>query len=155
MPLQKLKKCLDENGVKYVSIQHSPAYTAQEVAASAHVPGHEMAKTVVVKLDGQMAMAVLPASEHIILDRLREEVGANSLVLASEDEFRDAFPDCDLGAMPPFGNLYGMDVFVSENLTEYETISFNAGSHTELIRLAYRDFERLARPTQLRFSVRK
>jgi Ala-tRNA(Pro) deacylase len=155
MPVQKLKKCLDENGVKYVSIQHSPAYTAQEVAASAHVPGHEMAKTVVVKIDGKMAMAVLPASEHVDLDRLKDEVGAKTLLLASEDEFRNAFPDCELGAMPPFGNLYGMDVYVSEKLTEHESISFNAGSHTELIRLAYSEFERLARPTQLRFAALK
>lgn len=153
MPVRKLKKCLDDNGVKYVSIQHSPAYTAQEVAASAHVPGSELAKSVVVKIDGRMAMAVLPASEQIDLDRLCEEVGARSVVLATEEEFRDAFPDCEVGAMPPFGNLYGMDVYASEDLGGSGSISFNAGSHTEIMRLSAADFEKLAHPTRLRFAA--
>jgi Ala-tRNA(Pro) deacylase len=151
MPVRKLKKCLDDNGVKYVIIQHSPAYTAQEVAASAHVPGSELAKTVVVKIDEKMAMAVLPASEQIDLGRLQREVGAKTAVLASEEEFRDAFPDCELGAMPPFGNLYGMDVYVTEELASHGSIVFNAGSHTELMQVAYGDFEKLAQPTELRF----
>jgi len=153
MPVRKLKKCLDDGGVKYISIQHSPAYTAQEIAASAHVPGSELAKTVVVKFDGRLAMAVLSASEHIDLARLKYEVGAKSAVLASEEEFRDAFPDCEVGAMPPFGNLYGMDVYVSEELASHGSITFSAGSHTELIRLAYADFERLAKPIELRFAA--
>jgi Ala-tRNA(Pro) deacylase len=153
MPVQRLKEFLDREGVKYVVLTHSPAYTAQEIAALAHVPGKELAKTVVVKLDGKLAMAVLPASQRVELARLREVVGAKRAQLATEAEFRDRFPGCDLGAMPPFGNLYGMDVYVADGLTEDEEIAFNAGSHTELIRLAYRDFARLVQPKVLEFGV--
>ena len=153
MPVQKLKEFLDSRNVKYVTITHSASYTAQEVAASAHVPGKELAKTVVVKLDGKMALAVLPASFRVNLDLLKKTTGAGSLELATEDEFRDRFPGCDLGAMPPFGNLYDMPVYVSELLAEDDEIAFNAGSHTELIRLAYADFERLVQPKVLAFTV--
>lgn len=154
MPVQKLKEFLDQNRVKYVVITHSPAHTAQEIAASAHIPGREMAKTVIVKLDGRMAMAVLPASELIDLDLLADAAFAQRAELAHEDEFRDRFPDCELGAMPPFGNLYGMDVYVAEELTQDEEITFNAGSFTELVRMPYSDFARLVKPRILRFGVR-
>ncbi len=147
MPVKRLKEFLDSHGVKYVSIRHSPAFTAQEIAASAHVPGRELAKTVVAEADGRMVMAVLPASHRVVLDFLQDATGAKSVRLASERDFRDRFPDCDIGAMPPFGNLYGMDVFVSESLTEDEEIAFNAGSHTELIRLGYADYAKLVQPT--------
>ena len=152
MPVKRLKEFLDSHGVKYVTISHSPAFTAQEIAASAHVPGKELAKTVMAAADGQMVMAVLPASHRVVLDFLREATDAESVRLVSEREFRDRFPDCDVGAMPPFGNLYGMDVFVSESLTEDEEIVFNAGSHTELIRLPYRDFKRLVQPMVVRLA---
>src|SRR5581483_4303591 len=137
-----------------VVITHSPAHTAQEIAASAHIPGREMAKTVIVKLDGRMAMAVLPASELIDLDLLADAAYAQRGELADEDEFRDRFPDCELGAMPPVGNLYGMDVYVAEELTQDEEIAFNAGSFTELVRMSYADFARLVKPRILRFGVR-
>ena len=146
MPVKKLKEFLDSEKVKYVAIQHSPAYTAQEIAASSHIRGKELAKTVMVTLDGKLAMAVVPASRKVGFDSLREAAGANSVQLASEQAFRDMFPGCEVGAMPPFGNLYGMDVYVSKLLATDEEIAFNAGSHTELIRLAYRDFERLVKP---------
>ena len=152
MPVKTLKKFLDENKVKYVVISHSPAYTAQDIAASAHIPGKELAKTVMVKIDGKMSMAVLPASYKVDFKLLKKATGASDVVLASEPEFKDMFPECELGAMPPFGNLYGMDVFVAESLAEDEEIAFNAGSHTELVRLAYRDCERLVKPAVLRFS---
>lgn len=152
MPIQKLKSFLDSEGVKYVLISHSKAYTAQEAAASAHVPGKELAKTVMVRLDGEMAMAVLPASYHIDLDHLAERAGVRMARLASEEEFEGLFPDCDTGAMPPFGNLYGIEVYVAESLAEDEEIAFAAGSHTELVRLAYADFERLVKPKVLAFS---
>jgi len=152
MPVKKLKEFLDKEKVKYVTMKHSEAFTAQEIAASAHVPGKEMAKTVVVKLDGKMALAVLPASKKVDFQALREVAGAGHAGLATEDEFRELFPDCDLGAMPPFGNLYGMPVYVTGSLAEDEEIAFNAGSHTELIRLRYRDFERLVKPKVARFS---
>lgn len=152
MPVQKLRRFLDESNVKYVVISHSPAYTAQEIAASAHIPGHELAKTVILKIDGRMAMAVLPASFMIDLEVLREALGAGKVELASEREFEKRFPDCELGAMPPFGNLYDMDVYVAKKLGEDDQIAFNAGSHTELVCLAYADYERLVKPKVLRFS---
>lgn len=146
MPAGKLKEFLDSKGVKYVLIKHSLAYTAQEIAASAHVRGKEMAKTVIVRIDGKLAMAVLPAARMVDVDRLKEGVGARSVQIASEEDFKGVFPECELGAMPPFGNLYDMEVYVSPELAEDEEIAFNAGTHTELFRLAYKDFERLARP---------
>lgn len=149
MPLEKLKAFLDARGVKYVTIRHSPAYTAQEIAASAHVPGRELAKTVVARLDGRLAMIVLPATHKIDMAMLKEACGAGSVALATEQEFASRFPGCELGAMPPFGNLYDMAVFVARRLAEDEQIAFNAGSHTELVRMAYADFERLVKPKVL------
>ena len=145
----RLREFLDKEHVKYVSIDHSPAFTAQEIAAAAHIPGKELAKTVIVKVDGELAMVVLPASEHVRMQNLRQTLGAQQVELADEDEFKKAFPDCETGAMPPFGNLYGMNVFVSQVLREDEEIAFNAGSHSELIRLPYADYERLVHPTPL------
>src|SRR6266702_7109080 len=139
MPVKTLKQFLDKEKIKYVSIIHSTAYTAQEVAASAHITGRELAKTVIVELDGEMAMAVLPANRKIVLQDLREVTGSDKVKFASEDDFNKKFPDFETGAMPPFGNLYGMDVYVAEALTNNDEIAFNAGSHTEVIRLAYKD----------------
>jgi Ala-tRNA(Pro) deacylase len=153
MPVRKLKEFLDKEGIKYLSIVHSPAYTAQEVAASAHITGRELAKTVIVELDGQMAMAVLPANRKIVLQDLREVTGSEEVKFANEDEFKARFPDCETGAMPPFGNLYGMEVFVAESLIANEEIAFNAGSHTEVIKLAFRDFERLVQPKVMSFTT--
>ena len=146
MPVRMLKEFLDQNKVKYVSIKHSPAFTAQEIAASAHIAGQELAKTVMVKLDGKMAMAVLPASFRVDFDLLKQATGAKKAELASEEEFEKLFPECELGAMPPFGNLYDMEVYVARRLSEDEEISFNAGTHTELVKLAYADFASLVRP---------
>src|SRR3974390_3047156 len=128
MPAKKLKEFLDQEKVKYVSIIHSTAYTAQEVAASAHVTGRELAKTVIVELDGKMAMAVLPANRKIVLQDLREGTGSDEAKFASEREFKEKFPDCETGAMPPFGNLYGMEVYAAESLMQNDEIVFNAGS---------------------------
>jgi len=153
MPVQKLKQFLDDNGVRYVTIQHSPTFTAQEIAASAHIPGKELAKTVMVKIDGKMAMAVLPASFKVDMEKLKVATEAGTVELAGEQEFKDMFPACEIGAMPPFGNLYAMDVFAAEVLAEDEEIAFNAGSHTELIRLAYADFERLVHPKVVKIST--
>ena len=152
MPVEKLKNYLDENKVRYVSIKHSEAFTAQEIAASAHVPGNELAKTVILDIDGKMAMAVVPASYHVDFKLLEKETGATRISLATEESFKEIFPDCELGAMPPFGNLYDMDVYVSKSLTEDEEIFFNAGNHTELIRLSYKDYENLVKPKILKFS---
>jgi Ala-tRNA(Pro) deacylase len=152
MPARQLSEFLDNEGVKYITIRHSPAFTAQEIAASAHVPGKEMAKTVMVQLDDRIAMAVVPASSRLDLGRLRDAAGADKVALSGERDFEARFPDCELGAMPPFGNLYGMDVFVADSLAEDEEIAFNAGSHTELVRLAYDDFARLAHPKVARLT---
>ena len=152
MPVYKLIEFLNSNEIKYIIKSHSKAYTSQEIAASAHIPGKEMAKTVMVKTDGTMTMAVLPASYKVDLSKLKEAAGAGKIELASEQEFADMFPECEIGAMPPFGNLYGMEVFVAATLAEDEEIVFNAGSHTELIRLSYKDFERLVNPKVVKFS---
>lgn len=154
MPIQQLTDFLDRNRVKYAVISHSPANTAQETAALAHVPGRELAKTVLVKLDGAMAMAVLPASYQVNLARLAEVAGAGRAELATEDEFADSFPGCELGAMPPFGNLYGMPVLVAKGLAEDKEIAFNAGSHSELVRMRYEDFARLVQPRVASFTTR-
>lgn len=147
MPVERLKEYLNKENVRYVSIQHSKAYTAHEIAESAHIPYKKLAKTVMLKIDGELAMMVIPASSRVDVERFRQVVGSGHVELASEREFMDEFPDCEIGAMPPFGNLYGMKVFVSQTLREDDEIAFNAGSHTELIRLAYQDFERLVQPT--------
>ncbi len=154
MPVQKLKEFLDSRQIKYVTISHSRAFTAQEVAASAHISGKEMAKTVMVKMDGRMAMAVLPASDKVDFELLKAASGVGTVELAGEAEFRGMFPECETGAMPPFGNLYGMDVYVSDALTADEEIAFNAGTHTELIRMSYRDFESLVKPKVVKLSSR-
>jgi Ala-tRNA(Pro) deacylase len=153
MSLQKLREFLDQNKVKYVTITHSPAFTAKEIAAAAHIPGKEMAKTVMARIDGEMAMVVLPASMKVDFARLLDATGAQEVELAKEREFKDLFPGCDLGAMPPFGNLFGIRTFVAEELTEDEEIAFNAGSMTEVIKLAYRDYERLVQPRVLPFRI--
>jgi Ala-tRNA(Pro) deacylase len=155
MPVKKLKDFLDKNNIKYVTMKHSTAYTAQEVAASAHIPGKELAKTVMVRVDGKMAMAVLPASYKVDFKQLKEAAGAKSVTLASEQEFKDMFPECEVGGMPPFGNLWGMEVYVAKSLAEDKEIAFNAGSHTELIRLAYADFETLVEPKVLKYSLQQ
>lgn len=152
MPVKKLKDFLDREHVRYVTIIHSRAYTAQEIAASAHIPGKELAKTVMVKLDGKMAMAVLPASYRVDFELLKKATGAKTAELATEKEFKNMFPDCEVGAMPPFGNLYDLQVFAANSLREDEEIAFNAGSHTELMKLSFSDFERLSKPVFLKFS---
>ena len=153
MPVTQIKEFLDKNKVKYVSIRHSTAYTAQEIAASAHVKGRSMAKTVIVKIDGKMDMAVLPAKYQIDLDSLKKSCKASRVELAKEEEFSHLFSGCETGAMPPFGNIYGIPVYADETLKKDEEIAFNACSHTELIQIPYKDFERLAKPKFCRFSI--
>jgi len=153
MPAKKLKEFLDSNHIKYVSVRHSPAYTAQEIAAKSHISGNEMAKTVIVKINNKTAMAVLPASYKVDFEALTEVTGSDNVSLASEADFKNMFPDCEVGAMPPFGNLYDMDVYVAQTLSEDEEIAFNAGTHSELIRMSYKDFEKLVKPKVLQFSL--
>lgn len=150
MPSKQLKEFLDSNHVKYLSMTHSPAFTSQEIAAAAHVSGKQLAKTVVVKLDGGLGLVVLPANDHVNFAKLKEVTGTMA-DLASESEFKDKFPGCEVGAMPPFGNLYDIPVFVSTNLAAQENILFSAGSHSELVQLAFADFERLTKPKMVAF----
>lgn len=152
MPLRKLKQLLDSTGTPYRTINHPTAYTTQEIAKICHVPGKNMAKTVMVNLDGKLAMAVLPAIYHVDFFRLQDMAHANVITLAKEDDFEDVFPDCELGAMPPFGNLYDMSVFAAKKLAEDKEICFNAGSHTELISMTWNDYEKLVHPTVGEFA---
>jgi Ala-tRNA(Pro) deacylase len=148
----KLKEYLDSNKVNYDVLTHEISYTAQDTAAAAHVPGKELAKSVVVSADDRFVLAILPAPRKIDLERLKETLQARDVRLAHESEFSSLFPGCDRGAMPPFGNLYGIDIFVDESLTRDEEIVFNACTHTDAIRMKYRDFERLAGPKVATFA---
>ncbi len=146
MSAYKLMEFLDEHQIQYTTITHSPAFTAQEIAQAAHIPGHELAKTVMVKLDGKLVEMVLPATERLDLQSLRSTTGAGRAELAKETEFDRFFPDCEVGAMPPYGNLYGMEVYISPELGKDRLIAFNAGNHSELICMQYKDYERLVHP---------
>jgi Ala-tRNA(Pro) deacylase len=149
----RLKAYLDESQVNYETLVHSTAYTAQEVAAATHVPGQELAKTILVRSGEELLMVVLPAPAHLDLEAFSDEIGLGGARLATENEFRDRFPDCDLGAMPPFGNLYDIPVYADESLKEDDQIVFNAGTHEEAIRMAFKDFEECVHPRYLTHSV--
>ena len=152
MPATLIKSLLDRKHVKYVTIRHSPAFTAQEVAQSAHIPGRIMAKTVMVEIDGELAMTVIPSNHRVIMDDLCTLAGTEDVRLAREEEFEHIFPDCEPGAMPPFGNLYDLSVYVSPDLADESEIAFNAGTHTEIIRMMFHDFDLLVHPTVARFT---
>ena len=153
MPSQRLKEYLDENNIKYISIHHSLAFTAIDIAKSAHIPTKIMAKTIILKIQDTLLMLVLPAAYRVDLQLIKEALNSENIELASEQKFSRAFPDCEVGAMPPFGNLYNMEVFVSESITEHEKIAFNAGSHSEIIKMYYKDYERLVSPKFILLSV--
>lgn len=152
MPVQRLKEYLDNEHVQYEIVPHSTAYTAQGIAALTHTPGKQLAKTVIVKLNGRLAMAVLPGPSHVDLAQLKKATGAREVSLAGEADFKDKFPGCETGAMPPFGILYGIEVLADDSLSRQEQIAFNAGTHQELVRMAYADFARLAKPRVLKFA---
>ncbi|MDX1452174.1 MAG: YbaK/EbsC family protein [Oleiphilaceae bacterium] len=149
MPVDQLKEYLDEHGIHYVSVEHSPAYTAKEIAERINVKGDQMAKTVMVNLDGCMSMVVLPASCRIRWDRFMKAMGTELVCLASEEEFQDRFPNCEVGAMPPFGNLYDMPTYMYEGFDEEGEIAFRAGTHHEVIKMDLTDYMRLAHPMTL------
>lgn len=146
MPSQRLKTFLDSQNIKYTVITHSLAFTGLEIAKSAHISTKILAKTIIVKIQDKPAMMVLPAAYQINLKNLSQALQGASVELATEQEFFRWFPDCEVGAMPPFGNLYDMNVYVAERLTENEYIAFNAGSHSEVMQMAYMDYEKLAQP---------
>ena len=144
--LRELKEILDENKVSYEVFNHALAYTAQEIAAKQHCSGNEMAKVVMLEVDDALIMGVIPASRKISLSTVMKSMGAKTARLAMEDEFIARFPDCEIGAMPPFGNLFGVTVFVDPLLEEDEYIYFNAGNHVQTVRMQYKDFARIVKP---------
>ena len=149
---ERLEAFLRQNKVPFQVVHHPLAYTAQEVAAAEHVPGRMLAKVVMALADGKMVMLALPAPSRVDLTKAASMLGAKEVRLAHEEEFAAAFPDCEVGAMPPFGNLYDLPVFVDKALTEDEDIVFNAGTHTDTISMKYADYERLAKPTAGEFA---
>ena len=151
---RRLKEYLEENRVPYTHCTHRLAYTAQEVAAAQHVPGREMAKTIVVKADDRFMLVILPAVLKIDMKALREELPFKHVDLASEKEFAALFPDSEIGAMVPFGNLYELSVYVDQSLSADEEIVFNAGTHVDTIKMKYRDFERLVQPKKINAGIR-
>ncbi|MCP4294649.1 MAG: YbaK/EbsC family protein [Proteobacteria bacterium] len=142
----KLKNCLEEHHIWYNSIKHSIAYTSQEIAEQTHVSGKEFAKTLIIKQDSKLVMVVIPADRRLDLKKLKKNLGATNIELAAEEEFRELFPDCEMGAMPPFGNLYGMDVYLAKAMVEGEEISFNAGTHSDIVKLSFEDYAKLVHP---------
>jgi Ala-tRNA(Pro) deacylase len=151
---RRLKEYLEENRVPYTHCTHRLAYTAQEVAAAQHVPGREMAKTIVVKADDRFVLVILPAVLKIDMKALREELPFKHVDLASEKEFAALFPDSEIGAMVPFGNLYQLSVYVDPSLSADEEIVFNAGTHVDTIKMKYQDFERLVQPKKINAGIR-
>jgi len=150
---ERLERLLVNEGVKSEVTAHALAYTAQEVATVEHVSGYDVAKVVMAAVDDRLVMLVLPAPHRVDLEKVKRGLGATTARLAREDEFAKLFPDCDLGAMPPFGNLYGIPVYVDRTLTHDPKIVFNAGSHRETMTIAYADFERLVRPEVIEFAI--
>ena len=151
--LKKLKDYLEKNQVRYEVGYHERVYTSQEIAAAMHVPGKELTKVIMVKADGKMVMLVLPASYRVETKKLKKVFQCKRLGIAKEKDFEELFPDCEIGAMPPFGNLYNLEVWVDQILTEDEFIVFQAGSHVETLRIKYSDYARLVSPKVGDFSV--
>ncbi len=153
MPSQRLQDFLNQSGVRFQVLTHPNAYTVAAIGAVTHIPRKEFAKIVMVRVDGHLCMAVIPGSRHLDVGALKSALGAKSAMLVSEHDFESTFPDCELGAMPPFGVLYNLPVYVDEHLREDKNIFFNAGSHRELVKITYRDFERLQKPQVLRIAT--
>ncbi len=153
--MNRLEAFLRDNHILYETVIHPEAYTAQETAASMHVSGKELAKTVMVKAGGGFVMAVLPASRRLDIERLKEALAEKDVRLAEESEFKGFFPDCEPGAEPPFGNLYGMRTLVDRALAEGEHFFFNAGNHHEAAGVDYKDYEAAVKPRVADFSRRQ
>mgnify|MGYP006282928951 CR=1 FL=1 len=154
MSRNALVKFLDNQNIEYVIITHSKAYTAQRIAAAAHVPGKEIAKTVMVKVDGDLVMVVLPGTEKVSLSKLKKTLNAKEAKVADETEFEHKFPDCELGAMPPFGSLYDLKVLVDRKLTKDDYIYFNACSHRELVKMSFETYSKIEKPKIVDITVR-
>ena len=156
MPIiKRLKELFDEAKISYEVYNHPLAYTAQEIAQSQHFPGDQMAKVVMLKVDGELVMGVIAGNQKIHLSTARASLGASEVRLATEDEFISRFPDCEIGAMPPFGNLFGVPVYVDPAVEKDQAIYFNAGNHVQTVRLRYDDFEKLAHPSIVHLTEAK
>jgi Ala-tRNA(Pro) deacylase len=153
MAIRRICDFLAGSGMSYSIATHPRAFTAQEVAEASHVPGTYMAKTVIVWIDDELAMAVIPATRALDLDSLASQSGASQVRLADESEFVNVFTDCQLGTAPPFGNLFGLRTLVDLKLALQESIAFNAGTHTEVIRMKYCDYSTLVKPLVLHISA--
>lgn len=149
MPVKVLKEFLNQNKVEYTAISHPLAYAAREISHICHIPEKQLAKTVIIIASNKLMMMVIPANESIDFNSLRKALHENDVSLATEKDFVQIFPDCEIGAMPPFGNLYHLDVCVDEHLAKNDEIAFNAGTHTEVVKLSFKDFERLVKPKVL------
>ncbi len=150
---KRLREHLDARNIKYIVVSHSRAFTAQEIAASLHVPGREMAKTVVIKSSKGLALCVIRAMDKVDVELVADRLAAPVARIATEQEFQHQFPDCEMGAMPPFGHLYGVPTLVDELLAKDDAIVFNAGTHTDVARMTYRDFARLVKPQVARLTL--
>lgn len=150
--LKKLQTMLDDEHIAYEVHTHPLAYTAQEIAEKQHVPGRELAKVVMLEVDERLVMGVLPGTRKVHLNTVKESLGAANVRLATEDEFTARFPECEIGAMPPFGNLFGVEVVVDPELEKDEYIYFNAGNHVQTVRMKYQDFAKLVRPRVMQLS---
>ena len=144
--LPRLQEVLDRTGVAYTHSVHPLAYTAREVAAVEHLPAREVAKVVVFVTPPGYRMIVLPANKIVDFQELRDLLGLSHARLATEKELGHLFPDCELGAMPPFGNLYGMPVYMDATLLDDDKIAFNAGTHRDVVHLHLEDYRRLVEP---------
>jgi len=149
--LKRLQNYLDSHNIPYEVVSHPTAYTAHDVAETLHVSANMFAKVVIVKADERLLMVVLPASWKVDFKQLKDVLRAENVRLATEYEFAQLFPDCDIGSMPPFGNLYGIEVYVDELLTRDEEILFEAGTHAGAIKLRYKDFAELVHPKVAEF----
>jgi Ala-tRNA(Pro) deacylase len=143
---RKLEEYLDMAGVPYEHHVHPTTFTATQTAACMHIPAEEMAKTVIVKADGRLLLAVMAADQKLDVPHLQFMTRAANIDLATEQDFANAFPECELGAMPPFGIMFGMPTYCDTSLQENDSIEFNAGSHDDSIRMTFDDFKRLSHP---------
>lgn len=150
---ERLEQLLRERRVAYEVVRHPEVFTAQEIAAVEHISGYEVAKVVIAAIDEKLVMLVLPAPHRVDLERLKHALGAHAVRLAQEKEFANVFPDCEPGAMPPFGNLYGIAVYVDRSLTADPRIVFTAGDHRESMTMSYADYARLVLPRVEDFST--
>lgn len=148
-----IKEYLEREKIAYELLEHNRAFTATEVAGAQHIPGRKMVKTVIIKADDQFIMCLLPAIHYLDLDKLKEIIGSKQIRLAHEEEMSKLFPDCEIGSEPPFGLLYGLKVYADKFLEEDHEVAFNAGSHTDMIKMQFKDLQRLAQPTFIEMGI--